>query len=83
MSVPHTCALRRYGAVIDQPRRSLMKTILGYLRDERGLETMEWIAIGALVLGVAFVIYPGVLQTALTTVVGNISTALTTGITLP
>jgi len=44
---------------------------------------MEWIAIGALVLGVAFVLYPGVLQTALTTVVGNISTALTTGITLP
>jgi hypothetical protein len=62
---------------------AVMKTILGYLRDERGLETMEWIAIGALVLGVAFVIYPGVLQTALTTVVGNISTALTTGITLP
>jgi hypothetical protein len=83
MSVPRRCGLGRYGAVIDQPRRSLMKTILGYLRDERGLETMEWIAIGALVLGVAFVIYPGVLQTALTTVVGNISTALTTGITLP
>jgi Flp pilus assembly pilin Flp len=60
-----------------------MQRILGYLRDERGLETMEWIAIGALVLGVAFVLYPGVLQTALQAVVGNISTALTTGITLP
>jgi Flp pilus assembly pilin Flp len=61
----------------------VMQRILGYLRDERGLETMEWIAIGALVLGVAFVLYPGVLQTALQAVVGNISTALTTGITLP
>lgn len=54
-----------------------MKRILGYLKDERGIETLEWIAIGALILGVAFVVYPGTLQGALTTVVGNISTALT------
>jgi hypothetical protein len=53
-----------------------MKRILGYLRDERGLETLEWIAMGALILGVAFVVYPGTLQPALTTLVGNISTAL-------
>jgi len=58
-----------------------MKRILSYLKDERGIETLEWIAIGALILGVAFVVYPGTLQTALTTVVGNISTALT-GVTL-
>jgi Flp pilus assembly pilin Flp len=54
-----------------------MKRILGYLKDERGIETLEWIAIGALILGVAFVVYPGTLQDALTTVGGNISTALT------
>jgi len=53
-----------------------MKKILGYLKDERGIETLEWIAIGALILGVAFVVYPGTLQTALTTVVGNISAPL-------
>jgi Flp pilus assembly pilin Flp len=53
-----------------------MKRILGYLRDERGVETLEWIAIGALILGVAFVVYPGNLQTALTGVVTTISTAL-------
>jgi len=53
-----------------------MKMILGYLRDERGIETLEWIAIGALILGVAFVVYPGTLQTGLITLVGNISTAL-------
>ena len=58
-----------------------MKRILGYLKDERGIETLEWIAIGALILGVAVVVYPGTLQGALTTVVGNISTALS-GITL-
>ena len=54
-----------------------MKKILGYLKDERGIETLEWIAIGALILGVAFAVYPGTLQGALTTVVGNITTALT------
>jgi len=54
-----------------------MKRILGYLRDERGIETLEWVAIGALVLGMAFVVYPGTLQGGLITLVGNISTALT------
>jgi hypothetical protein len=53
-----------------------MKRILGYLRDERGLETLEWIAMGALILGVAFVVYPGTLQPALTGLVGTIGTAL-------
>ena len=53
-----------------------MNRILGYLRDERGIETLEWIAIGALILGVAFVVYPGTLQPALVTLVGNIGTAL-------
>ena len=54
-----------------------MKRILGYLKDERGIETLEWIAVGALILGVAIAVYPGTLQGALTTVVGNITTALT------
>ena len=53
-----------------------MKRILGFLTDERGLETLEWIAMGALILGIAFVVYPGTLQPALTTLVGTISTAL-------
>ena len=58
-----------------------MKKILGYLRDERGIETLEWIGVGALILGVAFVVYPGTLQPALVTVIGNIGTALS-GITI-
>ena len=59
-----------------------MNRILGYLKDERGIETLEWIAMGALILGVAFVVYPNTLQPALTGLVGRISTALGT-ITLP
>ena len=54
-----------------------MKRILGYLRDERGIETLEWIAVGALIVAVALVVYPGQLQTALTDVVTSIRDALT------
>lgn len=54
-----------------------MKKILGYVRDEQGIETLEWIAVGALIVAVALVVYPGALQTALIDVVGKISTALT------
>jgi hypothetical protein len=53
-----------------------MKKILGYVRDEQGIETLEWIAVGALVVAMAIAVYPGVLQTALTDLVGEISTAL-------
>jgi len=59
-----------------------MRHLIRYLRDERGVETLEWAAIGALIIGVAFVVYPGALQTGLTTVIGNIVTALV-GIVIP
>lgn len=58
-----------------------LSQICKYLKDEQGIETLEWIAIGVLILGVAFAVYPGSLQTGLTTVVGNVTTALT-GVTL-
>lgn len=54
-----------------------MRRILGYLRDERGIETLEWIGIGALILGVAFAVYPGALQPALVGVVTTLAGALT------
>jgi hypothetical protein len=62
--------------VVSQEEEKVMKRILGYVRDERGIETLEWIAIGALILGVAFVVYPGTLQPVLTALVGTIGTAL-------
>jgi Flp pilus assembly pilin Flp len=54
-----------------------MKRILGYLTDERGIETLEWIAVGGLILGVAIAVYPGTLQTTLQGVVTTIGTTLT------
>jgi hypothetical protein len=50
-----------------------MKTTLKYLRkDERGIETLEWLAIAVLILIVAFAIYPGTLQKGLQDVVDTI-----------
>ena len=55
-----------------------MKKVLGYLKDEQGIETLEWIAVGALIVAVALVVYPGTLQgglqTAINKIVGKIST---------
>jgi Flp pilus assembly pilin Flp len=45
--------------------------------DERGIETLEWLAVAVLILIVAFAIYPGTLQAGLEQVVGAITTALT------
>jgi hypothetical protein len=53
-----------------------MKRIWAYLNDQRGIETLEWIAVGALILGVAVAVYPGTLQPGLQTVVNTITTTL-------
>jgi Flp pilus assembly pilin Flp len=54
-----------------------MKRILGYVKDEQGIETLEWLAVGALIIAVALVVYPGTLQTGLITVVNSITDKLT------
>jgi len=54
-----------------------MKKILGYLSDERGIETLEWIAIAFMVVTMAIFLYPGAIQTALSGVVSDIASKLT------
>jgi Flp pilus assembly pilin Flp len=54
-----------------------MKRVLGYVKDEQGIETLEWIAVGALIIAVALVVYPGTLQGGLVTVVQAITDKLT------
>ncbi len=46
---------------------------LCYLRDQRGIETLEWVLIGALITGAAIGIY-ATLESGLNTAVGNITT---------
>jgi len=54
-----------------------VKKIIGYLRDESGIETLEWIAVAALIVALAIAVYPGTLQTAINDVITDISTKLT------
>ncbi|MDH3444318.1 MAG: hypothetical protein OEN50_10375 [Deltaproteobacteria bacterium] len=49
---------------------------LRYLRDHRGVETLEWILIGGLITGVGIALYPGVLQPALSGTITTITTAI-------
>ena len=46
-----------------------MSKILGYLRDERGIETLEWIVVGALIVAVGIAVYQNALQGQLVTAV--------------
>ena len=49
----------------------MLAKIKGYLKDQRGVETLEWILIGALIVAVGIAVYPGTLKPALQ---GSIST---------
>lgn len=51
---------------------SRMSAILGYLGDERGIETLEWIVVGALIVAVGIAVYQGALQTQLTAAVNTV-----------
>jgi len=55
-----------------------MKKVLGYLKDEQGIETLEWIAVGALIVAVALAIYPGALQPGLQSVINKIVSKINT-----
>jgi hypothetical protein len=54
-----------------------MKTLISYLRNQKGVETLEWILIGGLITGVGIALYPGVLEAGLTGVINTIVTAIT------
>jgi Flp pilus assembly pilin Flp len=54
-----------------------MKNLISYLRDQQGVETLEWILIGGLITGVGIVLYPGVLQAGLSGVITTIVAAIT------
>ena len=48
-----------------------------HVSDERGVETLEWIVVGALIVAVGIAVYPGTLQTQLTAAVNAIGTQIT------
>jgi Flp pilus assembly pilin Flp len=54
----------------------VLKTIWLYVGDERGVETLEWIVVGALIVAIGIAVYPGTLQTQLTTAINAIGGTL-------
>ncbi len=53
-----------------------LRDSLRYLRNERGLETVEWVMIGAIITAIAIVVYPGTLQTAMTSAMALIASTI-------
>ena len=53
-----------------------IRRLIGYLKDERGVETLEWIAVGAAIVALALLVYPGTLQTGIGDVITDIVTKL-------
>lgn len=57
--------------------RKMMNQALSVVRNEQGIETLEWIAMAFLIIVlVAVVVYPGGLGPAITGVIGNVTAAL-------
>ena len=57
--------------------REMMNRVLAVVRDEQGIETLEWIAMAFVIITlVVIVAYPAGLPAAIATVVGNITAAL-------
>ncbi len=55
----------------------LVHRIAMVLRSEKGIETLEWILIGALITGVGIFLYPGTLQTQLGTAITTVGGLIT------
>jgi Flp pilus assembly pilin Flp len=56
----------------EQQKEKQMKRLIGYFKDERGVETLEWIVVGALIVAVGIAVYTGALQGQLITAVNAI-----------
>ena len=58
----------------------LMNRVQSVLRNEDGIETLEWIAMAFLIIVLlAVIVYPNTLQTTINAVITRIDTALTAG----
>ena len=54
----------------------MFKHITRHLSDERGVETLEWIGVGALIVALAMAVYPGTLTAGINGVIADITAAL-------
>jgi Flp pilus assembly pilin Flp len=54
----------------------MLDRIKGYLKDQRGVETLEWILIGALIVAVGIAVYPGTLKPALQSSISTVGSTI-------
>ena len=54
----------------------MLDRIKGYLKDQRGVETLEWILIGALIVAVGIAVYPGTLKPALQNSISTVGSTI-------
>ena len=50
--------------------------LVRYLKDQRGVETLEWILIGALIVAVGIAVYPGALKPALNASISTVGSTI-------
>ena len=55
----------------------MFKTAWLYVSNERGVETLEWIVVGALIVAIGIAVYPATLQTQLTNAMNAIGGTVT------
>jgi hypothetical protein len=56
----------------------MLQCIFGCARNEEGVETLEWIAMAALIIGLMLVVYPGTLGDTVNGVMTSLQTKLAT-----
>ena len=56
----------------------MLQMLSGYVRNEEGVETLEWIAMGAVIVALALLVYPGTLAGTINGVITSIGTKLNT-----
>jgi hypothetical protein len=57
----------------------LLQMLTGYVqKNEEGIETLEWIAMGAVIVALALLVYPGSLANTINAVIAAIQTKLAT-----
>jgi len=57
----------------------LFQLLAAYVqKNEEGIETLEWIAMGAVIVSLALLVYPGTLATTINGVITAIGTKLNT-----
>jgi Flp pilus assembly pilin Flp len=50
--------------------------LLRYVKNQKGIETLEWILIGALIVAVGIAVYPGTLKPALQSSISTVGSTI-------